>query len=111
MEAIRKIIHREGNTLTIELPDSFTAQTVELIILPADDAEAKPVKESPADDVDQQSLTDFQRYLLTWPTMSDDEYNDYLLKKTRLQRMDETICVDTTVLISHKRSNLQLVDL
>lgn len=81
MEAIRKIIHREGNTLTIELPDSFKAQTVELIILPADDAVNVLPKEQPADHIESEGLTDFQRYLLTWPVMSDDEYNDYLLKK------------------------------
>lgn len=81
MEAIRKIIRREGNTLTIELPDSFSAQTVELIVLPVDDVEKESVKESPANDVDEQGLTDFQRFLLTAPDMSDEEYNDYLLKK------------------------------
>ena len=81
MEAIRKIIRREGNTLTIELPDSFSAQTVELIILPVDDAEKESVKEQPADTVEQDGLTEFQRFLLTAPDMSDDEYNDYLLKK------------------------------
>ena len=67
--------------LTVELPDSFTARTVELIILPADETEAAPAKESPAIDVDEQGLTEFQRFLLTAPDMSDDEYNDYLLKK------------------------------
>lgn len=81
MEAIRKIIHRHGNTLTVELPDSFTAQTVELIILPVDDETHTPAEEQPANAVEQDGLTDFQRYLLTWPVMSDDEYNDYLLKK------------------------------
>jgi len=81
MEAIRRIIHRHGNTLTVELPDSFTAQTVELIILPADDGAATPVEESTVDAIEQNGLTDFQRYLLTWSVMSDDEYNDHLLKK------------------------------
>ncbi len=81
MEAIRRIVHRHGNTLTVELPDSSTAQTVELIILPADDVADTPTEEQPASAVDQDGLTDFQRYLLTWPVMSDDEYNDYLLKK------------------------------
>ena len=81
MEAIRKIIRREGNTLTIELPDSFSAQTVELIVLPVDEVEKELVEESPANDVDEQGLTDFQRFLLTAPDMSDEAYNDYLLKK------------------------------
>lgn len=76
MEAIRRIIHREGNTLTIELPDNFTAQTIELTIRPVDDADSESTVE-----VNEEDLTDFQRYLLTWPTMSDEEYNDYLLKK------------------------------
>ena len=67
--------------LTVELPGSFTALTVELIILSADETEAAPAKESPAIDVDEQGLTEFQRFLLTAPDMSDDEYNDYLLKK------------------------------
>ena len=81
MEAIRRIVHRHGNTLTVELPDSFTAQTVELIILPADDVADTPAAEQPANVVEQDGLTDFQRFLLTAPDMSDEEYNDYLLKK------------------------------
>ena len=81
MEAIRRIVHREGNTLTVKLPDSFTAQTVELIILPVDDAMATPTEEQPADDIGREGLTDFQRFLLTAPDMSDEAYNDYLLKK------------------------------
>lgn len=81
MEAIRRIVHRHGNTLTVELPDNFTAQTVELIILPVDEVTDTPADEQPANAVEQDGLTDFQRFLLTAPDMSDDEYNDYLLKK------------------------------
>lgn len=82
MEAIRRIVRREGNTLTIELPADFQAQTVELIILPADNTiDAIPTDKPSVDEVAQEGLTDFQRYLLTWPTMSEGEYNDYLSKK------------------------------
>lgn len=37
MNAIRKILKREGNQITFELPEDFRAENVELIILPAED--------------------------------------------------------------------------
>jgi len=43
MNAIRRIIKREGNSLNVVLPDNFTANQVELIILPFEDNDLKPV--------------------------------------------------------------------
>lgn len=39
MEAIRKIITLKDNVLSIVLPERFRATTVELIVLPAENAE------------------------------------------------------------------------
>ena len=37
MNAIRKIMKRDGNRLDVELPEDFKAESVELIILPIDE--------------------------------------------------------------------------
>jgi len=46
MNAIRKIMKREGNSLNVILPESFTASQVELIILPFEEKEESTSKES-----------------------------------------------------------------
>ena len=46
MNAIRKIMKREGNSLNVILPESFTASQVELIILPFEEKEAAPDEET-----------------------------------------------------------------
>jgi len=45
MNAIRKILTRQGNSLNVILPDNFTAKQVEVIILPFED-EVKDINES-----------------------------------------------------------------
>ncbi|MDP2787645.1 MAG: hypothetical protein Q8O79_06175 [Pseudomonadota bacterium] len=37
MEALRQLAELDGNTLTIQLPASFQARRVEVIVLPADE--------------------------------------------------------------------------
>ncbi len=87
MEAIRRIVRREGNTLTIELPADFQAQTVELIILPADNNTDAILTDKPSvDEVAKEGLTDFQRYLLTAPDLIDQEYDQIQKKRKALNQ-------------------------
>ena len=42
MEAIRKTVNVVGNTITLQIPDSFTARRVEVIVLPAHEQTPTP---------------------------------------------------------------------
>lgn len=78
MEAIRKVVRRQGNTITVELPASFIAELVELIVLPV---EAEDQGERNKDQSQGVLLTDLQQHLLSWPVMSDEEYKLYQEKQ------------------------------
>jgi len=41
MNAIRKILTRNGNSLNVALPENFTARRVEVIVLPFEDNDIK----------------------------------------------------------------------
>lgn len=60
MQAIKQYTEVINGSIHIDLPKNFTAKRVELIILSADD--------NPADS------SDFQRFLLDSPEMSDEEF-------------------------------------
>ncbi|OIN60077.1 hypothetical protein [Arsenicibacter rosenii] len=78
MEAIRKVVKRQGNIITVELPASFVAELVELIVLPV---EAEDQGERNKDQSQGALLTDLQQHLLSWPVMSDEEYKLYQEKQ------------------------------
>ncbi len=42
MEAIRQTVNVVGNTITLQIPDSFTARRVEVIVLPAHEQTPTP---------------------------------------------------------------------
>jgi predicted nucleic acid-binding protein len=90
MEAYHDIYHLHSNTLCLTLPESFYPrhQTVEIIILPVD--ESTHQESSPAD-----TLTEFQKFLLNSTEMSG---------QTPTSSTMERICLDTNVLIDHKRA-------
>lgn len=44
MEAIREIVEVKEGKITLQLPKSFTAKRVELIVLPSADGETPPTK-------------------------------------------------------------------
>jgi hypothetical protein len=63
MSAIRQIKEVESGTVTIDLPDGFSAKKVETFILPLDDTNGG-----------EQSLQDL---LLNAPTITDDELHEF----------------------------------
>ncbi|WP_394752887.1 hypothetical protein [Crenothrix sp.] len=69
MQAIKQYTEVIDGSIHINLPKNFTAKRVELIILSADD-----------DDADS---SDFQRFLLDSPEMTDEEYQT--IKEKRRQ--------------------------
>lgn len=87
MEAIRKIVKRQGNTIVVELPKTFTAELVELIVLPVEQSDIDEAANS-SQDINP-LINDFQQYLLSWPVMSDDQYQDYISKKEGFKKWDK----------------------
>lgn len=59
MQAIKQYTEVVDGSIHIKLPKNFTAKRVELIILSADDTT---------------DISDFQRFLLDSPEMTDEEY-------------------------------------
>ncbi|GEM_PF-754509 len=88
MEAYHNIYHLHSNTLCLTLPESFYPrhQTVEIIILPVDEPSYQ--KSSPSD-----TLTEFQKFLLNSPEMSDDEYQFLQEKRQHLQQWKESASI------------------
>jgi hypothetical protein len=86
MEAYHDIYHLHSNTLCLTLPESFYPrhQMVEIIILPVD--EPTHQESSPAD-----TRTEFQKFLLNSPEMSDDEYQFLQDKRQHLQQWKESV--------------------
>lgn len=61
MEAIKKTrVKRTGNKLTLTLPESFTAEEVDVLIWPSNEEVTAPEKSLSND-------------LLAWPVMTDEE--------------------------------------
>ncbi len=79
MEAIRKVVKRQGNTITVELPASFMAELVELIVLPLENGDE--FMNAGKERQQQESLTELQQNLLSWPVMSDEDYQHYQEKQ------------------------------
>ncbi len=72
MEAIKKTrVKRNGNKITLTLPDSFTAEEVDVLIWPSNDTTETPVKRMRED-------------LLNWPEMTDEELTLINEKKKHL---------------------------
>ena len=86
MEAIRKIVKRQGNTIVVELPKTFTAEFVELIVLPVEKQDTDEEVNSSQEMAPVSN--DFQQYLLSWPVMTDDEYQDYVGKKEGFKKWE-----------------------
>ncbi|GAB3924942.1 hypothetical protein [Larkinella terrae] len=81
MNAIRKIIQRQGrNTITVELPEDFEAETIEMILLPVED----PVKEALPEL--EGNLTELQKLLLKAPSMTVEEMNEIEEKRNALNQ-------------------------
>lgn len=79
MEALREVVKLNNNQLDLSLQVNFDTKYVEVIILPfyenyADKQKIKTRKE----------LTDFQKFLLSAPIMTNEDYNYFLEKKTKL---------------------------
>jgi hypothetical protein len=72
MQAIKQYIEVINGSIHIDLPKTFTAKRVELIILSADDNE-----------VDSGT---FQRFLLDSPEMSDEEFQTIEEKRQHLNQ-------------------------
>lgn len=91
MEAYHNIYHLRSNTLCLTLPESFYPrhQKVEIIVLPVD--EPTHQVSSPAD-----TLTEFQKFLLNSPEMSDDEYQFLQDKRQHFQQWKESVSIPTS---------------
>lgn len=72
MQAIKQYTEVINGSIHIDLPKNFTAKRVELIILSADDNSA--------------DSSDFQRFLLDSPEMSDEEYQAVEDKRRHLKQ-------------------------
>ncbi|MBC7892162.1 MAG: hypothetical protein H7Y12_08125 [Sphingobacteriaceae bacterium] len=78
MNAVRQVVKVKNHRVTVELPANFTAEEVEVIVLPA--ATPEPVA---ADQfVSGKPLTKLQQLLLDAPVMSDEEY-EFIMEKRR----------------------------
>ena len=79
MEAIRKSrIRRRGNEIVVQLPDSFTASEVDVIVWASDNA-ADENKET-------DNINSFSEYLLNWPEMTDEELQSIEEKRKQLNQ-------------------------
>ena len=77
MEALRKIIEvNNNNQLNFKLPDNFNFKFVEIIVLPAYEFTNQENKEN-----SEEETTDFQKFLLSAPIMTDNDYEYFLSKK------------------------------
>ena len=65
MQAIRKIVRTEDNTLSITLPDDFCHKNLELIILPFEGTEPKQ---------ESNSKENLKNFLINLPVMTDEQY-------------------------------------
>ena len=79
MEAIRKSrIRRRGNEIVVQLPDSFTANEVDVIVWASDTA---------TDENKETANTNaFREYLLNWPEMTDEELQSIEEKRNQLNK-------------------------
>ena len=79
MEAIRKSrIRRKGNEIVVQLPDSFTANEVDVIVWASDNA----IDENK----ETANINSFSEYLLNWPEMSDEELQSIEEKRNQLNK-------------------------
>ena len=79
MEAVRKSrIRRRGNEIVVQLPDSFTANEVDVIVWASDNA-ADENKET-------DNINSFSEYLLNWPEMTDEELQSIEEKRKQLNQ-------------------------
>ena len=79
MEAIRKSrIRRKGNEIVVQLPDSFTANEVDVIVWASDNA----IDENK----ETANINSFSEYLLNWPEMSDEELQSIEEKRKQLNQ-------------------------
>lgn len=81
MEAFRKVVEINNNQLNLKLHVNFDSKYVEIIVLPFyENYVDEQINET------QNELTDFQKFLLSAPVMTDDEYNFFLEKKQDFDR-------------------------
>ncbi len=83
MNSIRKIIRRLGNTITIEHPDEFQAETAEVIIEPVEDLQKEILP------IAIDGLTELQRLLLKAPLVTDEEIHSVEEKRKALNQWQE----------------------
>ena len=79
MEAVRKSrIRRRGNEIVVQLPDSFTANEVDVIVWASDNA----IDENK----ETANINSFSEYLLNWPEMTDEELQSIEEKRNQLNK-------------------------
>lgn len=71
MEYIKEILNSKEEILRIKIPKEFINRNLELTIKPVDETVAESRKK-------------FLESLSNWPEMSDEEYNNFLDKRKRL---------------------------
>ncbi len=78
MNAVRQVVKVKNHRVTVDLPADFTAEEVEVIVLPAEMPEPVAADQS----VPDKPLTKLQQLLLDAPVMSDEEY-EFIMEKRR----------------------------
>ncbi|MEO8210726.1 MAG: hypothetical protein ABI840_09190 [bacterium] len=76
MEAIRRKIKRNGNKITIELPEDFKAENIELIILPDDNENSEHEK--------IESVEEFRKNLLEFYSKFNVDLSNYKFNRDEL---------------------------
>jgi hypothetical protein len=76
MEAIRSVVKPKNHNVQVTLPNSFNGEYVEVIVLPY---KQKNIKS-------KDNKSELQKFLLEAPTMSDDDYNEFLEKRKRFNQ-------------------------
>jgi len=81
MQAIRKILKVENNKLQIDLPENLFTGLVEVIILPFKNPKTNVEKKSSLQQGNKQPYNDFQKLLLSFPTMNQEDEQFFKEKK------------------------------
>ena len=75
MLAYKTKLEIEKGLLMLQLPQMFLGKKVEIIVLEIDEPEQKEILITETQKEDE--LNDFQKFLMTAPTWSDTEYNNF----------------------------------
>jgi hypothetical protein len=81
MNAIRTILKVNNNKITFTIPENFNESMVEVIILPLKQSSKKKNTTEKIYSKYNFQKNDIQKMLLAAPTMSDEDYNNFLIKQ------------------------------